>query len=406
MHNLPYDVNILSPLDRWCVHSYYSICPYAPDKSGRVLVSGTDLDTHKTYVYIVSSKGEVLAAIENSIAESNFYHTGCWQTWSSDAKSVYYQGGTMEQPLIYRYDIESGKTVSIKGDMEGAPPFNEPIVSGFLGMLYAAGYADGNYYPEKAPIPFGDRDSHGLFSFDITKNEQKLLLSVNDILKIHPEREKLINLEKEYIKTSGNLEGYTLMAYCVRWNPKGDRCLFYFGNHCVDSKRKEPKLCYVFTANRDFSDISLALDLSFDHPGVHWSWHPDGIHLVGYACHPDNDMKMCLCSVKYDGTDFKVISRNSSGGHASISPADYNLLVVDNFEPKGRIAFIDLETDTEIGHYTLPREYGTVIPPGRNPYRVCHHPVFSPDGKKIIINFLPDKNSVVAELDVIERKND
>ncbi|MBQ6908088.1 MAG: hypothetical protein IJQ28_06895, partial [Clostridia bacterium] len=219
MHNLPYDVNILSPLDRWCVHSYYSICPYAPDKSGRVLVSGTDLDTHKTYVYIVSSKGEVLAAIENSIAESNFYHTGCWQTWSSDAKSVYYQGGTMEQPLIYRYDIESGKTVSIKGDMEGAPPFNEPIVSGFLGMLYAAGYADGNYYPEKAPIPFGDRDSHGLFSFDITKNEQKLLLSVNDILKIHPEREKLINLEKEYIKTSGNLEGYTLMAYCVRWNP-------------------------------------------------------------------------------------------------------------------------------------------------------------------------------------------
>lgn len=30
--------------------------------------------------------------------------------------------------------------------MEGGPPFGNPITSGYLGMLYAVGYADGHYY--------------------------------------------------------------------------------------------------------------------------------------------------------------------------------------------------------------------------------------------------------------------
>ena len=57
-----------------------------------------------------------------------------------------------------------------------------------------------------------------------------------------------------------------------------------------------------------------------------------------------------------------------------------------------------------VGSYTLPRTFGDVIPAGRNPQKICHHPVFTPDGKKIILNVLPDRNSAVYMMDAIERK--
>lgn len=394
----------LSPAGEWCVHSYYTLSPYAPDGSGRILLSGADLDGDATCVYIVSPDGEVLARFGEGKPDTNFYHTGSWQTWSPDARYVYYQGGDMKNPQICRYEVATGEVVTLAGDMEGAPPQGEPIISGFLGMLYAAGYGDGHYHPENAPIPFAARDKHGLFRFSPEKGTRELALSVNDILAMHPDREKILAAEREFIANTGHTEGFTLMAYCVRWSHDGDRCLFYFGNHCVDRRRGEPKLSYVFTAKRDLTDIHFALDMSFGRTGVHWGWHPDGEHLVGYASHPDNDMKMCLCSVRYDGSDFRMISRHASGGHPSISPVDYNLLVADESTDPGRVVFIDLATDTEIGAYVLPRTYGDKIPMGRNPQKICHHPVFRKDGKKIILNVLPDRNSVVVEMDVIERK--
>jgi hypothetical protein len=46
--------------NRWCVHSYYTLCPYAPDGSGRLLLAGADLATNQGEVLILSSEGEVL----------------------------------------------------------------------------------------------------------------------------------------------------------------------------------------------------------------------------------------------------------------------------------------------------------------------------------------------------------
>ena len=404
MNNFAYEgMRRLSPVGEWCVHSYYTLSPYAPDGSGRILISGADLDGNTTCIYILSPEGEVLARFGEGKPDTNFYHTGSWQTWSPDARYVYYQGGDMKNPLICRYEVETGKVVTLPGDMEGAPPLGEPIISGFLGMLYAAGYGDGRYHPENAPIPFEKRDEHGLFRFSPEKGTRELALSVNDILAMHPDRERILAAEREFIANTGHAEGFTLMAYCVRWSPVSDRCLFYFGNHCVDRRRGEPKLSYVFTAKRDLTDIHFVLDMSFGRAGVHWGWHPDGEHLIGYASHPDNDMKMCLCSVRYDGSDFRMISRHASGGHPSISPTDYNLLVTDEFTAPDRVVFIDLATDTEVGAYTLPRTFGDKIPMGRNPQKICHHPIFRKDGKKIIVNILPDRNSAVVEMDVIER---
>ncbi len=44
----------------WCVHSYYTLCPYAPDGSARILAADADLDTGLGCVYVLDSDGRVL----------------------------------------------------------------------------------------------------------------------------------------------------------------------------------------------------------------------------------------------------------------------------------------------------------------------------------------------------------
>ena len=44
---------------RWCVHSYYTLVPYAPDGSGRLLVSGVDLKTRLGKVCVIGADGKV-----------------------------------------------------------------------------------------------------------------------------------------------------------------------------------------------------------------------------------------------------------------------------------------------------------------------------------------------------------
>lgn len=387
--------------DRWCVHSYYTVCPYAPDGSGRLLVAGADLERGYGEVIVLSRSGVVIDRFGEGPVNAGFYHTGFWQTWGPEARFVYYQRGDSAAPAIVRRELASGQEVVIEGDAEGAPPDGEPLVSGLMGMLYAAGFGSGRYRPEAAPVPFQARDRHGLFEYTFDPPARALRLNVAEIMARHPKRDDILKADREIKRRLGAGDGLTLMAYCVRWNPDGSRLLFYFGNHTVRHMvpaRGEPKLAYVFTADRDFNELHLALDLGFGKPGVHWSWHPDGEHLIGYGPDPDDESKLCLSQVRYDGSDYRRLSRHASGGHPSLSPADYNLLVTDDTRKNpGEVCFIDIRRDRVIKCVELPRVYGAAEPVGRNPRRVCHHPVFDREGRKILVNSLPGRHAVVCE---------
>lgn len=388
--------------DRWCVHSYYTVSPYAPDGSGRLLVAGGDLAAGLGEVIVLDADGAVLDRFGSTALHSGFFHTGLWQTWSPDGRYVYYQAGTLNRPLIMRRELRSGAELTLEGDMEGAPPYGEPLVSGLMGMLYAAGYGYNRFQPELAPVPFQRRDAHGLFRYTFEPRSIELALSVADVLARHPDRERIAASDRELKRRLGREDGLTLMCYCVRWSPDGSRLLFYFGNHCVHGSRGEPRLSYIFTADRELRDLHLAVDLSYGRPGVHWSWHPDGEHLVGYGPVPGDPARMCLAQVRYDGSGYRRISEHRSGGHPSVSPVDPHLLVTDESAIPGAVVFIDLRTDEVVRRILLPRALGTEEPRGRNRQRVCLHPVFSADGRKVIVNTLPGEHAVVCEIDVAE----
>ena len=83
---------------RWCVHSYYTLSPYAPDGSGRLLLAGVDLQTRLGKVYVIGADAVEDEFGENPV-ESNFFHTGFWQTRSSTA-AMSVSGGTLSEPKL------------------------------------------------------------------------------------------------------------------------------------------------------------------------------------------------------------------------------------------------------------------------------------------------------------------
>jgi hypothetical protein len=385
--------------DRWCLHSYYTLCPYAPDGSGRILIAGADLENQTGEILVLSPAGDVLKRIPNPHVTPSFWHTAFWQGWSPDAQEIYFQSEADGQPRIIRHHLATGDEQGAEGEFEGPPPSGEPIFSCLHGMLYAAGYGDNRYKPERSPVPFGERESHGIFRLTVSPPESRLTLSTAQILDIHPRREEILQADREIKARLGENTGLTLMTYCVRWNRQGTRCLFYFGNHCVARERREPKITTVFTADRSLQEIRPALDLSFGRRGVHWGWQANGEQLIGYGPRPDDPTRLCLAEVHADGTGYRMVSEHASGGHPSTSPADPNLIVTDEPVPGGgAVVFLSKTTGRETGRVPLPKFLGAQEPPGRNPQRVCHHPVFHHDGTRVLCNSLPGRHAELVEI--------
>lgn len=360
--NLTFSLRTLPVFNRWCLHSYYSLCPYAPDHSGRILLAGADLDCNEGEVMILSSSGEILDHFGRHPVTPSFWHTGFWQSWSEDCRYVYYQDGTLTKPLIVRRELATGKEIRIPGDMEGIPASGEPGLSCSHSLLYAAGYGDGLYKPAEASIPFQARHLHGISSVTFDPASEKLIRSTADILEQHPDREKILEMDREIKRRLGKEEGLTLMTYCVRWNRQGTRFLFYFGNHCVVKERGEPHLSYVFTSDRNFEQIHLALDLC--KKGVHWSWQPDGESLIGYGPDPENPERSCLAEIRYDGSGYRKLSNHASGGHPSVSPVNPDLIVTDERTATGgAVLLISRATGNVFKRLELSKFIGDREPP-------------------------------------------
>jgi hypothetical protein len=386
----------------WTVHSYYTMNPYAPDGSGRILCAGCDLESGLAEVMIIDRDGYLLDSFGCQRVSAIFFHTGFWQSWGENGKYVYYQSsdGDVRNPKITMRELDSGREYTLDADMEGVPCFGEPYVYGLSGMYYAAGYGDGKYHPDECPVPFNDRKNHGLFMASVKDRKKRLVLSIDDIISIHPLKDKLLEADKDF---DG---GLTLMVYCARYSRDGRYVMFHFGNHCVDKRRGEPHLSSIFTGqvskDGNIYDINYALDLNYEKNGVHWSWDNNGGLLGYYKGSPDK--KTVLAGIDRDGGNFRVISDfQFTGGHPSVSPRNRSLIVTDGaYNRMGKVLFI--ENGKPVNEIVLPKfNYEGAngkIPAGRNRYFVCHHPVFNHDGSRILVNTLPGENAELCEIEI------
>ena len=379
---------------QWTISSYYTLSPVAPDGSGRITLAACDLKTKICSVYILDANGNITDNFGHRKAESMFFHTGCWESWSPDCRYVYYQSGTLTQPSVSRYDIETKKSITIQGvDLEGAPSFGEPSLGGLPGMLYGAGYGYNVYNPDLCPVPFEERDKHGIFEFSFDGSEPKLAYSVNDFLSFHPMRDELLALDNELKNKYNRVCGLSLMAYCVRFSPNGKHFLVYFGNHCVVPERNEPRISHVFYGHTGSKELHFALDVSGK--GCHWSIQDNG-QLIGFT-RADEDTRMHIYIFDPESKQLtRVATPEFGGGHPSLSPINPRLCVNDE-QGSAAVRLWDAETQSIVDSINLQCWATGYVPKGmvRDENRCCHHPRFTPDGKYILSNFI-DKDGLCA----------
>lgn len=376
---------------KWTVSSYYTLSPEAPDGSGRMVFAACDLDLGICSVYLFDAEGKILANFGHRKVESMFFHTGCWESWSPDSRYIYYQSGTLAAPSVSRYEIASGRIDTIRGvDLEGAPASGEPIIGGLPGMLYGAGYGYNVYNPSLCPVPFEERDKHGIFEFRLDGSSPRLLYSVNDFLEVHPKHDELLALDRELAKKYKRVCGLSLMAYCVRWDPAGENFLVYFGNHCVVPERNEPRVSHIFTGKRNSKTLEFAFDVSGR--GVHWSCQ-NSEKLLGFY-RPENEEKASIyCYNTTDKGFEKLVTPKFSGGHPSLSPVNPYLCVNDE-SPEECLKLWNTASGMVVDSIKLKCRIPGLVQQGteRNEKRCCHHPRFTSDGKYILSNFFDENN--------------
>ena len=72
--------------DRWMIHAYYTISPFAPDGSGRIIAAAADLDAPEPMgeVVILDREGAVLERFGRNRVTPSFWHTGFWQCFGPE----------------------------------------------------------------------------------------------------------------------------------------------------------------------------------------------------------------------------------------------------------------------------------------------------------------------------------
>lgn len=387
---------------QWTISSYYTLNPLAPDNSGRITLAACDLKTKICSVFVLDADGNILDNFGHRPAESMFYHTGSWESWSPDCRYIYYQSGSLAAPSVSRYDLVTGENKTITGvDLEGAPSFGEPIMGGLPGMLYGAGYGYGVYNPALCPVPFEERDKHGIFEFSFDGSAPKLRYSINDFLDFHPKRDELLAVDRELREKYNRVCGLTLMAYCVRFSPNGKHFIIYFGNHCVVSERNEPRVSHLFYGKTGSDELKFVLDMSGR--GVHWSVQDNG-KLVGFY-RPDSEEKQAIYQLDPISGELELVAApENAGGHPTLSPVNPDLCINDENSNR-RLILWNSKNHSPIAEIDLQCRVPGYVPKGavRDENRCCHHPRFTPDGKYILSNFIDENNlCAIAKIRVPE----
>jgi hypothetical protein len=98
-----------------------------------------------------------------------------------------------------------------------------------------------------------------------------------------------------------------------------------------------------------------------------------------------------------------MLSEHRSGGHPSVSPLDNDLILTDEGGPGGcgNVVFISRKSGSVIKKVSLPKYVDEVEASGRNPSRVCHHPVFDHSGRYLLANSLPGAEAVLNQIEIL-----
>ena len=406
-------VKQVTPDDGFYANTYYDVVPWSP---GQKLLAVTKLP----YQDKITTLGDIAEACVIDLEEQSIrsvYKTKVWGYqlganlhWGTNDRYLYTNDiidGV--HAVTVRIDLENNETKAFAGPLYDIAPERNKVIGPTLEYLNTTQYSYST--PAKTAdessfmrLPAGAAENEGLWETDLIKNNKRLLLSL---------KEAAGSLEEQDYYNGG-----TFYFFHTKYNAPGDkimlvmRCTFPDSEEFAGKSRRNPSL---LTTDANGNNISTAVSRKqWQLGGHHPTWHPDGEHIIMNLT-PEwlGEDKLRFCQFKYDGSEFKILSKKFLGsGHPSITP-DSRYLLSDAYpfedlalgNGKVPIRLIDLKQDvehtvchifTDLGQqYDVRRFWG--------PSKLDAHPVWDRNFSKICFNGAPEgKRAVfIADLDAM-----
>jgi hypothetical protein len=371
-------VQIITPPDAPYMHTFYDVSPFSPN--GRYVVLSKLPYQYKNPPFGDEAEVCIIDLQEQTIR--TIYSTKAWAhqlgtnaQWGNNNQYVYTNDWIEGEAVCVRIDIETVETQAFAGPMYHIAPDASAVVGFPPDIINATQMGYGvPENPDKPPYSYtGAPDDFGLFRTDLQTNERSLLVPLS-------------KFKDEYAGEA--FENSTTYFFHTKFNPQGDRIMQVVRCMVPGKNGWNPSL-YTFDA--DGRNITKALGhQQWNQGGNHPNWHPDGRRIV-MNLHPKKELGIetrCFVIFNEDGSDMKLLSKHTGGGHPSVTP-DTKWLVTDaytrqqefvNDRGEVKIRLIDLVSDEEEAIcyvYTPPLHIYGVL-------RNDPHPVWSRDFKKVL----------------------
>jgi hypothetical protein len=217
----------------------------------------------------------------------------------------------------------------------------------------------GDYAYKNRDIDCSDNKNDGLYFIDLEKNEKKLILSLEDVIKIH---------YKDSMKNAKHKFNHIMIS------PNGEKIMFM--HRWFDEKGK--RYDSLLVSNVDGSNVEVIADKEMV---SHCYWY-DNENIFGYLREFDGDR---FYMINVNTLEKKVIGKNVIDKYGDGHPSIYKEKVIfDTYPDKARMLHLfmyDLKNKNleELGEFFQPFDFYEET-------RCDLHPRFSFDGKKVFFD--------------------
>lgn len=389
-------ITAITPDDGFYIHTFYDVCPWSPSSRYLACLRMPAQDhppewQDRADVCVIDLQDRTIQTVYSTSAFG--MQTGAQVQWGATDRFIYFNDKTEKaggQATGIRLDWRSGKADELAGPIYSLAADESAAISFNLDLINHTqeGYGCAVAPANRLKLSSRAARDQGLWCTDLKTNRSRLLISLAKIYEALPDKEAHDGLE--------------FYLFHSKFNPQATRIMQVVRLH--DPNRPDPNYAYpmLVTFNRDASDFRVAIPWQkWKLGGNHPNWLADGQRIL-MNLKIDNVMRLCM--VRYDGSDFHLVSNTLLGsGHPSFERS-MRYIFTDAYTgepmtlPNGEapLRLIDTRTDTEktvATVFTLGKQDQSIL-------RLDPHPAWSRDGKQVCFNGAPDRRRQVFIADL------
>ena len=386
----------ITPDDGFYIHTFYDVCPWSPSQRYLACLRMPTQDRPPEWqdradVCVIDLQERTIQTVYSTSAFG--MQTGAQVQWGRTDRFLYFNDKTERaagQATGIRLDWQSGKVEELAGPVYSLAPDESAAISFNLDLINHTQEGYGCAVAPNRRLKLSSRAARdqGLWCTDLKTNRTRLLVSLAAIYEAMPDKDAH--------------KGLDFYLFHSKFNPQGTRIMQVV--RLRDPKEPLPRYSYplLTTFRPDGSDIRIAIPWEkWSLGGNHPNWLPDGERIL---MNLKVDKVMRLCTARYDGSDFRLVSGTLLGsGHPSFEKT-MRYILTDAYPrepmtlPNGEVPLrlIDSQADRETTLatiYTLGRQEHNIL-------RLDPHPAWSRDYKRFCFNGAPEGRRQLFVADV------